>query len=351
MDPSTGRFLSPDPNEYGDSPALYVYAAQNPIDLIDPDGAWAIVGVLVVMGIGALVAGGINAGRQGVQIIEGSKPQGFSGWELLEATLMGAVLAPALVFAPEAAVPLALAGVASGINEMKQGHIATGMFDIITALLPFVSKGGRAPTFGEGSLFSGLSKGASIDTRVARFGAVEKGMGNMAPDPFGRDISMGLVRPRSGQRGWGTRPWSWRTPKAKLAFFEKNAQPDEHDFLVSDFNSKPTPLDQYFNGYALLPFEYRTIRISKANAQRALGYAQDRTSRVEPFNKRCANCANFASDVLGEAGLRDFGDHRPMNVWTDLINFDIARRMTYSARAPLHPNDLVGSNSPYRCRR
>jgi RHS repeat-associated protein len=342
MDPSNGRFLSSDPNAYGDSPSLYVYAAQNPIDLIDPDGSWAVVGVLVVMGIGALVAGGINAGRQGVQILEGSKPKGFSGWELLEAILIGSVIAPALVFAPEAAVPLALAGVASGVNELKQGHIATGMYDIITALLPFVSKGGRASTFGEGSLFSGLSKGASYDTRVTRFSAVEKGIGNMAPDPFGRDIGLGLVRPRTPE-GMGHAAVVVENAEGKLAFFEKNAQPDEHDFLVSDFNSEPAPPDRYFNGHALLPFEYRTLRISKANAQRALGYAQERTSRVEPFDKRCANCANFASDVLGEAGFREFGGYRPMKVWMDLINFDIARRMTYSARAPVHPNDLVGS--------
>jgi len=342
MDPTTGRFLSPDPNEYGDSPSLYVYAAQNPIDLMDPNGAWALVGLLVVAGIGALVAGGINAGRQGVQILEGSKPQGFSGWELLESMLMGAVIAPGLVFAPEAGVALALVGVHSGLDQIKQGHIATGMFDIITALLPLASKGGRTATFGEGSLFSGLSKGASIETRGARFTAVENGMGNLAPDPFGREIGLGLVRPRT-QSGMGHAAVVVENSEGKLAFFEKNAQPDEHDFLVSDFNAKPAPLDRYFNGYALLPFEYRTIRISKASVQRALGYAQERTRGVEPFDKRCANCANFASDVLGEAGLRDFGDYRPMKVWTDLINFDIARRMTYSARDPVHPNDLVGS--------
>ena len=148
MDPTTGQFLSPDPNEYGDSPSLYVYAAQNPIDLIDPDGAWAVVGLLVVMGIGALVAGVINVARQDVQLIECSRPQGTSGWELLESMLMGAVIAPALVFAPEAAVPLALAGLASGLGEIRKGHIATGMYDIITALLPLASKGGRVSTFG-----------------------------------------------------------------------------------------------------------------------------------------------------------------------------------------------------------
>lgn len=38
MNPVHGMFLSPDPKSYIDSPSLYVYAAQNPIDFIDPSG-------------------------------------------------------------------------------------------------------------------------------------------------------------------------------------------------------------------------------------------------------------------------------------------------------------------------
>ena len=38
MDPSDGAFLSPDPSGYVDSPSLYPYAAQDPINNIDPNG-------------------------------------------------------------------------------------------------------------------------------------------------------------------------------------------------------------------------------------------------------------------------------------------------------------------------
>jgi hypothetical protein len=130
-------------------------------------------------------------------------------------------------------------------------------------------------------------------------------------------------------------------PEGKLVFFEKNAQKINGE-LYSNFNTADTPPPYYITN-AVRPFEYRTIRISRANAQKAFGYAQDRTSGLEPFSFECADCANFASDVLAKGGLRNFGDNRPVKLWTDFINFDIARRMTYSTRAPYHPNDLVES--------
>ena len=38
MDPRHGAWLSPDPLGYVDSPNLYAYARQNPIDFVDPSG-------------------------------------------------------------------------------------------------------------------------------------------------------------------------------------------------------------------------------------------------------------------------------------------------------------------------
>lgn len=56
MDPKLGQFLSPDPLGYPDSPMLYGYAAQNPIDLIDPSGE------IIPFIVAAFVIGGAIAG-------------------------------------------------------------------------------------------------------------------------------------------------------------------------------------------------------------------------------------------------------------------------------------------------
>jgi len=45
------------------------------------------------------------------------------------------VLAPVITFAPEVAIPLAAMGVASGIDEISRGNIATGTFDIGVSFL------------------------------------------------------------------------------------------------------------------------------------------------------------------------------------------------------------------------
>jgi hypothetical protein len=90
------------------------------------------------------------AARQGVQILEGSrKPEDFSVTEVAKGAGMGAVAAPLLVAAPELAIPLAVTGVASGVEEAAQGHYATAVFDAATAVVPFGSKNVRSATMGK----------------------------------------------------------------------------------------------------------------------------------------------------------------------------------------------------------
>jgi RHS repeat-associated protein len=171
LDPRHGVFLAQDPLPHYDSPFSYGYAAADPVDLTDPSGAFVFLAVLAVVAVGAVVAGGINAARQGIQIAEGSRKE-FSWSELGWSAGKGAVAAPILVLAPELAVPLAGLGIVSGVEEMAQGNYATGTFDVVTSLAPFGFKGPRTSTFGPGTRFGqmrGLGQSASWGARFGRF--------------------------------------------------------------------------------------------------------------------------------------------------------------------------------------
>ncbi len=153
-DPRHGAFLARDPHLYADSPNPYVFAAHNPFDHVDPDGElfWFVLGVIAV---GALVGGGTNAIRQGIQLAEGSRSE-FSWGELGWSTVAGGALAPAVVFAPEVTVPFLVGmGLGSSANEFSQGHIATGAFDLVTSLLPLRS-GPRGAAFSPRPQWTGL---------------------------------------------------------------------------------------------------------------------------------------------------------------------------------------------------
>lgn len=195
MDPRHGVFLSVDPLGYMDSPSLYAYVSQDPINLIDPNGEFAFLAVLAVMAVGALIAGGINAARQGIQIAEGSRSE-FSWGELGLSIGIGAVAAPLLVVAPELAIPLAAWGVVGGIDQMAQGNYATGTFDIVTSVAPFGFKGPRTSAFGQGTRLGqmrGLGESATWSTRTGRFNQLDASMRTTASDAWNRRFYRGTT--------------------------------------------------------------------------------------------------------------------------------------------------------------
>ena len=340
MNPVHGLFLSPDPQGYANSSSLYVYAAQNPIDLIDPDGDFAFLAVLAVMAVGALIAGGINATRQGIQMAEDprKRAQGFSWGELGISMGMGAVLAPVLVAAPELAAPLAAYGVGTGIEQYSEGNYATGTFDIATSLLPFASKTVRGATFGRGTVYGqlrGLGPADTFAARTGRFTLIENNMRNFLPAPRGKRIGLGFARAPDGPEGHvaviiekeGGGFW----------FVEKNAMrmpPDpvtgQRGPLAAAFNEADTPPAEYFGGR---PFEYDSIRIPRGMADQAADYARGRLPGTgsEPFDFRCANCSHFAGDLLGQGGFRGMGNGRASGLWNDFTSFNKGVGMSYAA--------------------
>jgi len=162
--------------------------------------------VLAVMAVGAVVAGGLNAVRQGIQMSEDprKRAEGFSWSELGISMGLGAVIAPVAVFAPEVAIPLVGMGVANGIEQYSEGNYLTGTFDIVTSLAPFGSKNVRSASFGKGSYVGqvrGLGPADTFSTRAGRFTLIEENLQNFAPSPTGKDIGVGFAKMPDGPDG------------------------------------------------------------------------------------------------------------------------------------------------------
>lgn len=125
-DPKLGRWLTPDPAGQLLNP--YVYAGNNPLGYVDPDGEWIWLALAAFLG-----------GRQGYRI---GKAQGQSGFDLAFSTLFGA------------SIGFASAGIVSGIEETVTG--AVGLETFSGGLATFA--GGFA-SYGVGAAMSGLGMG------------------------------------------------------------------------------------------------------------------------------------------------------------------------------------------------
>lgn len=119
MNPSNGVFLSPDPQGYVDSSSLYAYAAQDPINNIDPNGE------IIPFIVAAFVIGGALAGA-GYSIWDASNhPEKYEGaagiWRPLVNTFGGAAIGGVSVVAGEAVLA------AGGVGIFATGAGATAL--------------------------------------------------------------------------------------------------------------------------------------------------------------------------------------------------------------------------------
>jgi RHS repeat-associated protein len=168
-DPATGRFTARDPNGHLDTASPYPYAANDPVNNVDPRGG-SVTAVLGIIAVGAAIGATAEGVRQGIEMGMGRREQ-FDVGRLGTAGAVGGLLAPAFVVAPELAVPMGAYGVYQGGQEMAKGHYVTGAYDIGLSALPFATKGGRAATIGKGTLFGrarGMGPAESLSTRTTR---------------------------------------------------------------------------------------------------------------------------------------------------------------------------------------
>jgi RHS repeat-associated protein len=354
MDPRHGVFLSADPLGYVSSSSLYAYAAQDPVDLIDPDGEFAFLAILAVVAIGAIVAGALNATRQEIQMAENParRAQGFSWSELGVSMGIGAVAAPVLVFAPEVAIPLAALGIYSGANEIHRGNKWTGIFDIATSVAPFALKRVRGSVLGEGTMV-GQARGLGPSTpwtgpagRFARFNAVSQSPENFRPFLFGREVGPGIARPEGATRG-GHAGVLIEDADGRLTLFHKGAKESQVPGWKLQANwrapeggaQSPPPVNYWFGpGRGSGPWSYRTIRVPSSTADAMSEYAFSRQGAPEEFVFYERSCSNFAADVLGVGGFRGLaptGRTGASGLWQNWSTFapafETARNMTYSA--------------------
>jgi RHS repeat-associated protein len=315
LDPRWGVFLSTDPFGYADSANLYTFAGGGPFDRVDPDGEFAFLAILAVMAIGAVVAGGINATRQGIAMAENParRAQGFSFGELAMSMGIGAVAAPILTFAPELAIPMAGMGIASGANEISNGNYATGAFDIITAVAPFGSKNVRTGAFGRGTVpgeWAGLGPRATMSERWARFDMITANpRGTMQPSPFGEEVGIGIARP-SGSTEGGHSGVLVDLPDGPI-LFHKNGQPSSNPaWRYEAAWMREAPPSEYFNGRQMVPWDYTTSRVPRGMWQSMLNEAQGRQGFQERFAFKPTaegppmSCGYYTGDVFAAGGVQ-----------------------------------------------
>jgi RHS repeat-associated protein len=156
-DSKVGRFISEDPIGFsaGDT-NLYRYVGNNSTNYTDPTGELAFfLPLLGIMALGGLFGAATNVIQQNLKIIEGSQER-FELGQFASSAVLGSILAPIFIVAPELAVPASIFGVAEGVKSISEGRILSGSFDIISSVLPFASKGGRKEIFGRQSFIQSL---------------------------------------------------------------------------------------------------------------------------------------------------------------------------------------------------
>jgi RHS repeat-associated protein len=109
MNPINGLYLSPDPKGYQDSPAVYSYAMQNPINYIDPNGeVLPLIAAAVI--IGALIGAGYCI-YDAYSHPDSNKYDGWGALKVIPYTFGGAAIGGAAVVGGESVLAVGGTGI------------------------------------------------------------------------------------------------------------------------------------------------------------------------------------------------------------------------------------------------
>lgn len=202
MDPEHGLFLAPDPKGYVDSPMLYAYTAQDPINNIDPNGD------IIPFIVAAFVIGGALAGA-GYSFYDAyhnpNRYEGASGTlRILGNVFGGALIGGVAVVGGEAILAV------GGTGAFATGTTATATS--LTATQTFVLYGtstaatGSILRYGFNSMFPEHVEPVTPGTMAFDYvagGGIAAGLRALAPAVFsGAPGSTASYAPRSWARFW-----------------------------------------------------------------------------------------------------------------------------------------------------
>ncbi|MBT1704922.1 DUF6531 domain-containing protein [Chryseosolibacter indicus] len=163
MNPVNGIFLSPDPKGYIDSPSLYVYSGQDPINNIDPNGE------VIPFIVAAFVIGGALVGA-GYSVYDAyHHPERYEGWQgsarVLGNVFGGAIIGGVAIVASEAILAAGGAGIfASGTGAAS---LTAGQTFVLYGTAS--ATGGAIGRFGFNNLFPEYINPVSTETIATDF--------------------------------------------------------------------------------------------------------------------------------------------------------------------------------------
>ena len=164
-DPETGRFISQDSIDYADPESinglnLYAYCGNNPVMNVDPTGTFFLACLIVGLIVGA-IAGAVIGGVQAAEA-------GYTGWDLVGAIFMGAVIGGAFGAMAGALVGLGGAMIGSGLSAISGAGgllaLAGGGTAAAAAAAGVASVGLGVAVVGGGLAIAGLGVNALLGT-------------------------------------------------------------------------------------------------------------------------------------------------------------------------------------------